>query len=101
MSFEPIKRILPIAIRMAGIGRQVTAVRVVETAKETLVALWGEEKAAFVEPLSFSGGTLRISTGSGSALQELKLWEIRLLNEINRRLGSKSVVALQFVSRSF
>lgn len=101
MSFEPIKRILPKAIQQMGIVRQVTAARVMETAKETITALWGEDKAAFVEPISFASGTLKIASASGSALQELKLWEVRLLNEINRRLGAKSVIALQFVSRAF
>jgi len=94
-SFEPLSRILPKAINRAGISKQVTAARVVEKAAHVLRALWGEEKAAHVEMVSFKDGVLKLKTHSGPASQELKLWELRLVNQMNRELGSRVVQKLE------
>lgn len=99
MSFEPIKRILPQSIRAAGISKQIEAVRVLTVAQDTLKALWGEQKSAFVECTSFADGELKIRASAPAALQELKLWDIRIRNEINRNLGGKVILSLKLVSR--
>ncbi|MFA6429086.1 MAG: DciA family protein [Patescibacteria group bacterium] len=91
MAFTSIRRILPQAIQQAGITRQVTAVRIVEEMQSTLRALWGEERAAFVDVVSFKEGELKLVSRSSSATQELALWSVRLQNELNRRLGSHAV----------
>ena len=101
MSFEPIRRILPKAIHNAGITRQVTAVRILDEAGAVVRAFWGEEKAAFIEVVSFHEGVLKINATAPVALQELKLWEVRIQNELNRRLGSKVVRQLKIQSRTF
>lgn len=99
MSFEPIKRILPSALRSAGISKQIEAVRVLAVAQETITALWGEEKAAYIECVSFSGGELKVRASAPAAMQELKVWEVRIKNEINRALGSKVILSLKAVPR--
>ena len=91
MPFEPIRRILPRAIQDAGISRQVTAARIIEETQDVIRALWGDEKARYVEVVSFHEGVLKIAATAPAALQELKIWEVRLQNEINRRLGYKVV----------
>ena len=91
MSFQPIKRILPKAMQDAGIQRQVTSARVLEEAKLAVIRLWGEEKAAYIHAVSFGEGTLKLQALAPAALQELKMWETRLLNEVNRALGSKTI----------
>jgi len=101
MSFEPIRRILPKAISEAGITRQVNAARILEEAQAVVQAYWGEEKAAFVEVVSFQEGVLKLQATAPTALQELKLWEIRIQNELNRRLGSKIVHRMKIQSASF
>jgi len=101
MPFEPIRRILPRAIQNAGISRQVTASRIIESAGETVNALWGEEKAAFVRAVSFHDGILKLVATSPAALQELRLWDVRLQNELNRRIGSKVVQKIVFYSETF
>ncbi len=98
MSFEPIRRILPKAIQTAGIARQVNAARVVEEAATLVRNAWGEERAAYVRIVSFSDGVLKICALAPIALQELKLWEIRLQNDLNRLLGGPIVKRLQFIS---
>lgn len=94
MAFEPIKRVLPKALEQAGIKRQIDAVRVLEVARSSLEAVWGADKAALVIFISFSGGTLKAQSSVPAAVQELKLIDTRLRNEINRSLGSLTVKAL-------
>lgn len=98
MSFLPIRKIIPKALQDAGITRQVTSVRVLEESSAVLRRLWGEEKASFVQPVSFGEGVLKLSTRAPAAMQELRVWEVRLQNEINRSLGSRVIVSMRFVS---
>ncbi len=101
MAFQSIRRILPGAIRSAGITRQVTAARVIEVARQSVVRLWGEERAAYVEPLAFQEGELKIAGLAPAALQELEVDRVRIQNEINRALDAKAVHRLRFVSKTF
>lgn len=101
MAFESIRRILPGAVRAAGIGRQVTAARVIALADETVRRLWGEERARYVQAISFCEGELKLTASAPAALQELKLDQVRIQNEINRAFGSKAIHSMRFVSKSF
>lgn len=97
MPFEPIRRILPQAIQSAGISRQVTSARVIEEAGQALVRLWGEEKAAYIQIISFQEGILKCKALAPVAMQELKVWEVRFQNEINRVLGSRAIMSIRVV----
>lgn len=94
MAFQPIRRLLPGAIRQAGIDEQVSSVRVLVLAKETLEKFWGQEKANYIEWISFKEGTLKIRAHAPAAKQELKAWEVRFMNELNRALGAKRVTKI-------
>jgi hypothetical protein len=94
MAFQPIRRILPEAIRQAGIDEQVSSVRILTLAQSLLEKLWGPEKAAYIEWISYKDGVLRIRSQAAAALQELRIWEVRLVNEINRELRLKKVVKI-------
>ncbi len=98
MAFQSIKRILPGAIREIGLEEQITSVQVLQTAEMVLKRYWGEEKAALVAMRSYHQGVLRIETHTPVAAQELKVMEIRFLNEINRVLGAKKIVKLQCIT---
>lgn len=98
MPLEPIRRILPGAIRFAGISEQATAARVIYETQQTLRRLWGEEKAEYVRVVSFSQGVLKLSSTSGAALQELNMQRVRIQNEINRALGSKVITRIVYVN---
>jgi hypothetical protein len=95
MAFQSIKRILPGAIREVGLEEQVTSVQVLQTAQTVLLRYWGEERASLVSMRSFAQGVLKLETNVPAAAQELKVMEVRLLNEINRILGAKKVIKLQ------
>lgn len=94
MAFQPIRRLIPAAIRQAGIEEQVSSVRVLTLAKDTLERFWGQEKAQYIEWISYREGTIRIRAHAPAARQELKAWEIRFLNELNRALGAKRVTKI-------
>ncbi len=97
MAFQPIRRILPGAVQKAGISRQVESRRVLEITKECLIRVWGEEKASMVETVSFAEGELRLLSRVPAAIQELRMWDVRLRNEINRQLGGKIVNTLRIM----
>lgn len=91
MALEPIRRLIPGAIRSAGISDQATAARVMYEAQQVILRLWGEEKAAYVRVVSFAEGVLKFASLSGAALQELAMQRVPIQNEINRALGTKVV----------
>lgn len=97
MGFEPIRRLLPQAVRGAGIDRQIDAVRVQEVAERVLRAFWGDEKASWVHFVSFHEGTLKLSAHAPAALQELHAWDVRLRNQMNRELGGARIKAIHAV----
>jgi hypothetical protein len=99
MSLEPIRRFLPRAIQTAGIADQVTAARVLHEARQSLVRLWGEDKAEYIEMVSFAEGTLKVASRAGAALQELKMQTIRFQNDVNRVLGGKVVKKILLVNK--
>ena len=94
MAFQPIRRILPEAIRQAGLDTQVSSVRVLQLAQETLERFWGIETAQYIQWISYKDGVVRVRVAAPVARQELRAWEVRLLNEINRALGAKRVVKI-------
>lgn len=95
MSFQPIKRLIPNSLERAGWKPQIDAMRVLETAKTVLIALWGEDKASRVAFVSVKDGCLKATSASGAAIQELKIMETRFLNEVNRLLGERRVFSLK------
>ncbi|MSR85240.1 DUF721 domain-containing protein [Candidatus Uhrbacteria bacterium] len=97
MSFQSIRKILPQAVRSAGIEKQITAVRVLETTQKVIQRLWGEEKANYLVMISFSAGTLKIRALAPVAAQEIKIATVQIQNEINRELGSKVVHQIHVV----
>lgn len=72
-----------------------------ESAATVLRALWGEKKAAYITPVSFAEGVLKLASSSASALQQLRVDETRILNEVNRQLGARSVMRLDARAKGF
>jgi hypothetical protein len=97
MAFQPIRRILPGAVHKAGISRQVEATRVLDITRECLMSMWGPEKASMVDAVSFANGELRLLSNVPAAIQELRMWDVRLRNEINRQLEGKIVHTLRIM----
>lgn len=91
MAFTSLKRILPQAIRQAGLEATVSSVRIVEEAQAALVRLWDPERAAYVRVVSSVGHTLNVAVTSPSAVHALRLIEVSWMNEINRALGEQRV----------
>lgn len=101
MAFTPLKRILPQAVRQAGVEAQVGAARVVDEAQASLVRLWDPERAAHVRAVSFKEGTLKVAITSPSAAHALRLIETQWVNETNRALGSRKVMKVIVMREGF
>jgi hypothetical protein len=93
--FQSIKRIIPQSLQASGIESQVSASFVTTEAKKILERLWGIERAAYVEPISFASGILAIHISSPSAAQMFRTIETPWINEINRVIGSRKVMKIQ------
>jgi hypothetical protein len=101
MAWESLKSIMPKAIREAGIKEKMTSVRVLEASNRILKGRWGEDKAALVEFISFSQGTLKARTSSPAAMQTLRVEQVGFLNDLNRLLGEKGVKQIDIRSQGF
>ena len=101
MSFEPIKRILTRSIQSAPISKELQIARVFDAWSLVLRQLWGEEKAAYIVPVSFKEGVLKVSSTSPAAKQQLNVEMVRLKNEVNRYLSEKVVVEVVVVGKGF
>lgn len=101
MSFQPIKRLIPQSIRSHGISKQIQARQVLEVACLVLKRMWGEERSGYVAPLSFVEGILKVECTSGSAMQQLRVDQTRVMNEMNRQLGERSVLRLDIRAKGF
>lgn len=74
---------------------------VVSAASIVLRALWGDERASTVTPISYRDGALTVETSSAGAVQQLRVDETRLVNEINRAMGERCVARLKVLRRGF
>lgn len=101
MPFQPIKKFLPGAIARAGLDTEVSAVRVVEIAQDDLRRLWGEERAAHVTVVSFSGGHLNVRTATPSAAHMIRSMKDAWMNGINRELGERRVRDIRIARSGF
>jgi len=101
MSFDSLKRIITAKAVADPKMRDLQIARIFEIARLVLDKVWGPERAAYVAPLSFREGTLKLETTSPSAMQQLKLDEPRLKNEINRQLGSLVVRSMEVRAKGF
>lgn len=101
MGFDSIRKILPSVVRSRGIAPQLLTRKVLEEAAAVLHGLWGEERAVLVQPVSFHEGTLKLASTSAAAMQELRVHQVAILNEINRKLGERIVRSIALASKGF
>ena len=88
MPFESMRRILVSHSAAPSRTRDLQIARIFDVSKTVLARIWGEDRAAYVSPVSFTEGTLKLETTSPAAKQQLGIDAIRLQNEINRQIGS-------------
>lgn len=99
--FEPLKRILVQTMKSAPISKELNIARAFEAFHLVMQIQWGEERAVFLTPVSLKDGVLKIESRSPAAIQEFRLVEASVKNEINRRMGEASIGRIQVVSRGF
>ncbi|MCR4278932.1 MAG: DUF721 domain-containing protein [bacterium] len=94
--FMPLSGMLSTRMDRHSIGRQLEARQILEVAQRILVALWGEDRAGHCEMASFSEGILSIRILSAPALQTFKNDQMRYINAVNRELGERRILQIQF-----
>lgn len=98
---QSLKKIIPQVMAAHGLTQPLRARRVVAAAALVLEKLWGPERAAYIEPLSFKEGLLKMQSASAAALQQLRIEETRFVNELNRHLGERAVLKIYLKSKGF
>ncbi len=101
MAFQSIKRVLPSVVQSHGLTKQVQAHQVIAGAQRGFRGLWGEERSTYVTPCSFREGTLKLESTSAVALQQLRIDQIKFMNELNRQLSARVVLKLELRSKGF
>jgi predicted nucleic acid-binding Zn ribbon protein len=101
MSFSSFKNILSSKAVHDPKMRDLQVAQVFAASKQVLEALWGQEKAAYVSPMSFREGALKFETSSPAAKQQLQADLPRLRNEINRQLGRLAIRSIAVVAKGF
>lgn len=101
MSFEAMRKLLPTVVRSHGISKQILSRQVLEVALAVLQHLWGEDRARSIQAVSFREGVLKLESSSAPAMQQLRVDQTRVMNEVNRRLGERCVMRLEIRSKGF
>lgn len=91
MGFEPLKRILHRSLSSSSSRNAIEVARIFFIWDEVLREQWGKEKAAYVHPVSFREGVLKVTTASSAAKHMLEIDKNRLKQDVNRRIGSLKV----------
>jgi hypothetical protein len=98
---EPLKRILTQTMKSAPISKELGIARVFEAFRTVMVLRWGEEKAEYVIPVSLKEGVLKLESRSPAAIQEFRLIEAAVKNDLNRQIGEALVGKILIVSRGY
>lgn len=101
MSFTSLGALLPQAIRQAGVGTSVTAAKVVDVAGEAAARVFPPEQLAFIHPVSFVNGALRVAITSPAAAHAIRLRGVKWIAEIDRLVGMKKVQRIDVKRQGF
>ena len=88
---EQIKKLLDNAVKRAGISRGVTAAIVCDEFTKVIRDYHGAEFLKHIKHASFRGGSLKIKCDEPVVAQNLRMNKIRIMNEINKKIGDKTV----------
>jgi hypothetical protein len=78
-------------VRNPQTSKDLQVARIFNIVHTVLQKFWGEERAAFITVVSFADGSLKCTTASPSAKQQMTLDMLRIKNEVNRQLGDQIV----------
>ncbi len=97
MAFSPIKKILPKAVKNAGIGVKLDEAKILAKFEQTASAVFGESVLKKMKPLYIKDGTLYLACLSDLLAEQIKRQERRFLFELNRPLGKGVIEKIRFL----
>ncbi|MFA5185324.1 MAG: DUF721 domain-containing protein [Patescibacteria group bacterium] len=101
MPFDSLKHILSKTTAADPRLKDLEIARVFDLSNKVVKSFWGEQRAAFIRPISFREGTLKFEASSPAAQQQFKLDEPRIKNELNRQIGRLAVRSIIVVSKGY
>lgn len=94
--WQPLSRLIPQSLKKAGVAKQVSDAMVCEEFNKIATHILGGEsehcRAAYLKD-----NNLTVAVLSGSAANELKLYEADILRALAERFGEGKVVGLRFM----
>ncbi|MFH0804886.1 MAG: DciA family protein [Patescibacteria group bacterium] len=92
-----LKDLLSSSISRAGIGEQVTAAVVCTEFDRIALKILGPAVQDKLKAMYVKNSTLTVAVGSSSVGQEIKLHELEILEELNKKVGPPNVERLRFL----
>ncbi|OGH76945.1 MAG: hypothetical protein A2469_02400 [Candidatus Magasanikbacteria bacterium RIFOXYC2_FULL_40_16] len=99
MSFTPIGNTLYIKDSPEDQAKkQLEAAQVLEHADNTIIELFGKEKAYHIRPLFLKNRTLTISCATSLVAQEIRDRQAEIVDKINEKMGKKEVDSIRYLA---
>lgn len=84
--------------RQTPVLRGAISAMTVEKANQILVGLFGEQIIDIARAVYVKNNILTIACLSSSATQEIKLYEAKIIDEINKKIGSGGIEKIRFLA---
>ncbi len=98
MDLTPLRDALEKKMTSASpIRKQVEASLILEYAESALRDLLGAEQARFAKPLFLKNRTLTITCSTSAVAQEIRLYQGKIVEAINRSIGKKEVDRIRYL----
>ncbi|MFA7314841.1 MAG: DUF721 domain-containing protein [Candidatus Magasanikbacteria bacterium] len=98
MSFSSLGDTLNKKFTQSGpLKKQLEDSQVVEEAKVVLSSMFGEVLSGTANPLFIKNRTLTISCASSAMAQEIRLNQVKIVEELNKKLGRNEVDRIRYL----
>jgi hypothetical protein len=97
MAFTPIKKIIPRAIKTAGISSQINEAKILANFEEVAARIFGDQVLKKLKALYIKNGALYLACLSDVLTQRLMSQEKRFLFELNKPIGKGVIEKIRFL----
>lgn len=95
---QPLASIIKARSSQSPLMRGVLASLIVEKANGALIELLGEKSVDCARAVYFKNHILTVACLSSVAAQEIKLYEAKIIDEINRQVGRAMVAKIRYLA---
>ena len=98
MTFTPISKIIPKAVKTAGITIKLDEAKLLENFDKVAVAIFGERVLKKIKPLYIKNGTLMVACLSDILAENIKHAEKKFLYELNKPFRKGVIEKIRFLA---